>query len=49
MEQESGTDNIMIQLAGDFKETIESEVKQHTEEMLRFIDAEIKQISGTGL
>lgn len=49
IDQEAGSNNIIMQLEKDFKETIENEVQQHTEEMLSFIDAEIKQISGTGL
>jgi hypothetical protein len=39
----------MMLLERDFKETIEREVQQYNKELLNFIDAEIKQISGTGL
>ena len=49
IDQEVGSDNIMMLLEKDFKETIEREIQQHNKELLNFIDAEIKQISGTGL
>ena len=49
IDQEAGSLDIMIQLEKGFKETIENEVQQHTAELLRFIDAEIRQISGTGI
>jgi glutathionyl-hydroquinone reductase len=49
IDQEVGSDNIMMLLERDFKETIEREVQQYNKELLNFIDAEIKQISGTGL
>jgi len=38
-----------MQLEKEFTEIIESESKQHTQELLAFIDAEIEQLLGTGL
>jgi len=38
-----------MQLEKEFTETIESESKQHAQELLAFIDAEVEQLSGTGL
>jgi len=47
--EELNSDSIIMQLKKEFIEIIENESKQHAQELLRFIDAEIEQLSGTGL
>jgi len=47
--EELNSDSIIMHLDKEFIETIESELKQHAQELLAFIDDEIEQLSGTGL
>jgi len=49
LDEELNSGSIIMQLEKEFTETIESESKQHAQELLAFIDAEIEQLSGTGL
>lgn len=41
--------SLLSELEQDFNAVIYSEEQQHAKELLGFIDAEIKQLSGTGL
>jgi len=49
IDEELHSGSIIMQLEKEFTETIESESKQHAQELLAFIDAEVEQLSGTGL
>jgi len=49
IDEELNSGSIIMQLEKEFTETIESESKRHAQELLAFIDAEIEQLSGTGL
>jgi len=49
IDKELMSDSSIVQLKKEFSETIANESKQHTQELLAFIDAEIEQLSGTGL